>query len=187
MYKTPTIFAVIVVLAGWSLMTASSQEANGEGSVGPVTTTADGYKRVEAIDMSVQWKVIGDDLEIVLSSPTTGWLAVGFDPSEIMMDADIYIGVVHQDGSASVRDDFGTWFTSHEPDTEIGGDNDATVSGGSESAEGSTLRFRIPLESGDEYDAKLTPGGEHVMMLAYGADDDIGKRHRNRIKFTVTL
>lgn len=187
MTKTPVAFAAALLLAGWALVTLGSQETGGGDGAVTATLNDKGYKQVEAIDMTFEWKVVGEELDIVLSSPTEGWLAVGFDPSQVMMDADIYIGTVNDDGTASVRDDFGTWYTSHEPDEELGGSSDVRVVEAEESAEGSRIRFRIPLDSGDQYDAVLEPGTEHVVMLAYHDTDDIGRRHRDRIKFTVTL
>ena len=187
MTKVPYILAVAIVLILWGFVTLGSQEASSDGETVSPTVTDDGYKLVESVGMTFRWKVVDDELDIILTSPAKGWLAVGFDPTQVMKDADIYIGFVGEEGNVSVRDDFATWFTSHEPDESLGGNSDVTVTGGSESAEGSRIHFRIPLDSGDEYDRVLTPGGEHEVMLAYGENDDLGKRHRDRSKFTVEL
>jgi hypothetical protein len=186
MTKIPHVLATAILLTAFVLVTAVSQDGSSDETLEP-TTTSDGYKMVETIEMTAQWKVVDDQLEIILTSPTDGWLAIGFDPSSVMQDADIYIGYIDDEGNVTVRDDYGTWFTSHEADTSLGGSNHATVLGGSESDEGSRIRFRIPLESGDQYDNPLEEGNEHVMMLAYGTNDDIGKRHKNRVSFTVEL
>lgn len=186
MTKIPFVLAASLALTALVMVTAVSQDDDKSEAVEPAVTS-DGYKMVERIEMSVRWKVVGDELDIILTSPTEGWLAIGFDPTSVMQNADIYIGYIDEDGTATVRDDYGTWYTSHEADASLGGTNHATMVEGSESEDGSRLHFRIPLKSGDQYDNPLSPGSEHVMMLAYAAEDDIGKRHRNRTAFTVEL
>ena len=48
-----------------------------------------------------------ENLNIQVTAQTTGWVAVGFDPSSKIKDANILIGYVAADG-AFLRDDFGT-------------------------------------------------------------------------------
>ena len=83
----------------------------------------EGYQVVEVKGITFQWKTSDASLEGVLEAETDGWIAVGFDPSKGMQDANIIIGYV-EDSTVFIRDDFGTWLTSHADDEELGGTKD---------------------------------------------------------------
>lgn len=143
---------------------------------------------VEAIGMTLRYEVVGEHLELELTGPTTGWIAVGFKPSRGMKDANILIGYV--DGSeVVVSDDFGTTMTAHRPDDRLGGESHVEVISGSEDDNSTTLRFRIPLDSGDEYDQPLTVGETHRLIFAYGENgaDDTNSYHAARGSGEITL
>lgn len=89
------------------------------------------YSEASAASVIFDWAVQGDTLFIKLSAPTTGWIAVGFEPARMMKDADIIIGAVSE-GEVLIEDHFGLKPTSHIRDEEIGGTNDVTILGGSE-------------------------------------------------------
>ena len=146
------------------------------------------FQRREAIGMTFAWRVVGDTLEVELTGPTTGWIAVGFNPSSAMLDADIHIGYVT--GSEVVlSDEWGTTMRSHRPDSELGGIDDGEVISGSESDGSTTIAFPIPLASGDEYDHALSAGSTIPVILAYGQNggDDTTSYHANRAGIEITL
>jgi len=141
---------------------------------------------MEAIGMSLTWRVQGDRLQVALSGPTDGWIAVGFRPSRAMKDADIHIGYV--DGDAVVMtDQFGTGLIAHTPDEELGGTTDIGDLSGEESGGTTTIRYSIPLDSGDEYDQPLTPGETIPVILAWGRADNTSGAHRDRTTIEITL
>jgi hypothetical protein len=152
-----------------------------------VTETADGFRRVETIGMTLQWRVQGDTAEFIVTSPEQGWVGVGFDPVTTMRGADIIIGYVESDGTVVIEDHYGHQLTAHRPDTDLGGTDDVEVIGGERTGDGTKLHFRRPLDSGDEYDNPLVPGGTHKIMLAYGRTRDFSSDHgRNaRTSFEV--
>lgn len=115
----------------------------------------------------------GDSLRVTMVAPTTGWVAVGFDPTAAMKDADLVIGYV-ADGEVFLSDHFGTGHTSHRADTELGGTNDLFDVTGSEEDGRTTISFTMLLSSGDEYDTELVPGSLHEVLLAYGGDGSDG-------------
>ncbi len=117
-------------------------------------------------------------LEISISAPTTGWVAVGFEPTRAMKDADIVIGYI-ENGEIFLRDDFGDGFTTHTSDVELGGSDDVTVISGEESSGNTQILFSITLGSNDEFDKFLEVGKTVKVLLAYGPDDD--RRHRQRL------
>lgn len=145
-----------------------------------------GYNEITAEGITLQWKVSGSFLEVMISAPTNGWVAVGFDPSSLMKDANIIIGFV-KNGTPAVRDDFGSWYTSHDSDESEGGTTDVVVLRGSESGRKTELAFRLPLNSGDSFDRVLVEGRTYTVLLAYGAVDDFTTRHKKRTKVEITL
>lgn len=128
-------------------------------------------KTITVDDFEMSWVISGNQMEITMTAPTTGWVSVGFDPSAAMKDADIIIGYV-DDGDVHLRDDWGDGHISHRPDTYLGGTDDATAVFGSEEDGVTSITFRIPMDSGDQYDKVLMEGVTVKVILAYGPDGD---------------
>lgn len=127
----------------------------------------------------LRWATVSStELAVELSGPTTGWVAVGFDPTSAMLDANIIIGYVAS-GVPSIRDDYGVASTSHAADTLLGGSHDLTIDGGTENGGVTEIMFTIPLDSGDQYDKPLSAGSTYPVILARSADgqDDFSAPH----------
>lgn len=174
--KPFTIFMVLI-LAGSVLLPLSATEEE---------IIANGFKKVEVKKIVFQWRIQGENIDIILSAPTAGWISVGFDPSKMMKDADILIGYV-DNNEVFMRDDFGTGNTKHKADTDLGGTDDITINGGSESDGKTTLEFSIPLHSGDPNDRELEQKKEYKLIFAYGKKDDFTSYHKTRTSLNVTL
>jgi hypothetical protein len=181
--KRKTLLAGLTV-AGLAL--AGCQKKAGSGPT--VTQGADGSKSVQAIGMTLEWKFDGSDVQFHVTTPSKGWIGVGFDPSTIMRGAN-FILVYVKDGQAYGTDQYGSQLTNHEPDTALGGQDNVTVVSGTETSSGTEVTFRIPVDSGDQYDKVLSPGTEHTILLAYSDADDFETQHKPdaRTKVKVTL
>jgi hypothetical protein len=180
-----TLVAVVVVLA---LVSVTGAFANGQAEDATRTKLDDGFTRVSFGDVQVDWMVEGRDLRVRIAAPTTGWVAIGFEPSSAMKDANMIIGHV-DGGNADVEDHFGTRRTAHASDESLGGSRDVTEVSGTEEDGQTTLRFTIPLDSGDEYDQPLSPGSTHTAIFAYGPDgaDDYTTYHAARGSLEIDL
>ncbi len=142
---------------------------------------------VTARGMTFAWTVDGEILKGKMSAKTGGWVAVGFNPTDKMKDANIVIGYV-KDGAGSVADHFGDKATGHSDDVELGGTSDVTLVGASEENGTTTIEFSMPMASADAYDGVLTADGDTLLLLAYGPDRDSFKpRHSYRGTKTVNL
>lgn len=119
----------------------------------------------------LSWTVEGDEAVVTMSAPSTGWVAAGFHTEGAMKNAQIAMGWVDGD-SFALRDDFGTGFTTHAPDTSLGGADDLVPVSGTEEDGRTTIVFRMPLDSGDPYDRILVPGEPCRALVAYGNDGD---------------
>lgn len=147
----------------------------------------DNLKSERVGDMEVRWQVDDGNLYFEVSAPTSGWIAVGFNPEKKMKDADVIIGCVKEGGEVVIEDHFGTSMVSHTLDTELGGENQINDPEGSEENGVTTLKFVIPLDSGDAYDTVMVPGNTYTMIVAFGADDNMKQRHsfRDHIEFEL--
>lgn len=127
---------------------------------------AQDWQEVVVDGFTLNWATVsGEMLMVKLSAPTTGWLSVGFDPTQQMLDANIIIGYV-ESGTPVLRDDFGWQTTSHRADTLLGGTNDVTIDGGTEAGGTTQIEFTIPLNSGDPKDRELVVGNTYTVIFA---------------------
>ena len=151
--------------------------------------TTDGFWKVEASGITFQWKVVGTDLEIKVSAPTTGWVAVGFNPSVMMKDANVIIGYVSAGATLSLQDDYGSELTNHAVDPVSSGTQLIPL-GGTEGGGVTEIHFRIPLDSpDDQYDQDLVEGVVTKVILAHGSDgeDNFTQKHQMRTAISVEL
>ena len=162
------------------LIGAATAAAGGSAEVTP-QAGENGFTRVAAQDVELEWKVDGEKIVFVMSAPTTGWVAVGFDPDRAMKGADMIFGFV-EGGEAEISDHYGDGLFSHKADTALGGSKDVRLIEGSEENGRTTLRFSVPIDSGDQFDRSLTPGEIHTVLFAYGPDgeDNFSAKHAFR-------
>jgi hypothetical protein len=134
----------------------------------------------EIAGVEVYWTNDATYLRIGLVAPGTGFVAIGFDPVRRMEGANFILGYV-EDGKAYFRDDFGIESTAHMADVDRGGVNNIVSSAGAEWTDRTILEFIIPLDSGDEMDKPLVPGGTYTVLLAYhDLQDGFTTRHSRR-------
>lgn len=123
-----------------------------------------------------------------MSAQTSGWIAVGFDPVQMMQGASFVFGYV-ANGETFIEDMFGIrpfGPGAHPPDTELGGRNDILEHAGREEGGVTVLEFKIPLDSGDAYDKPLTPGS-HDLIAAVGSSDNFTSIHASRGKTQIDI
>ncbi len=176
---------IIIFLA---LLLASCNTIQDE-LTGPNTDLPDGegFYTAGSGTFRLRYKVIpGGLLECELKANTTGWLAVGFNPSIQMKDANFIIGNVTS-GIGSIRDDFGDSNSSHLPDPDLGGTSDVSLISATEADGISILRFSVPLNSGDSRDTVLSVGSSYPVIFASGGDDDLDSYHNALGAVTIRL
>jgi len=134
----------------------------------------------DVVDVTVYWANDANLLRVGLESPGTGYVSIGFAPEFRMEGANFIVGYVHE-GDAFLRDDFGTSPTGHTADTDRGGASHVLSSAGTEWADHTVIEFVIPLDSGDEMDKPLRPGGTYSILVAYhDLQDGFEAKHSRR-------
>lgn len=137
---------------------------------------------------TLSWAVENETAIFAIRAQTTGWVAIGFDPVEIMDQADMVFGWVEQDGSVQVHDAFSIgMFGPHPVDTDQGGSFDILESAVTESGGFTTFEFSRALETGDAADKPLPTDTELSIIWAYGAADDFELIHDRAGAATIRL
>ncbi|MBU2646709.1 DOMON domain-containing protein [bacterium] len=144
-------------------------------SLSPLSA-ADFAHTIDVKKVQFQWSVDGENLRIGLSGQTDGWVAIGFNPTQKMKDANIIIGYVKQ-GKVYISDDFGTAQKKHSADSRLGGKENVSAVSGSEKGGVTSLQFTIPLDSKDIKDTVIDPKKSTVVMLATGRRDSFRLSH----------
>jgi|MTBAKMStandDraft_1061839.scaffolds.fasta_scaffold12436_2 hypothetical protein len=167
---TPGTTAPVETTATATLPTATpGPEWNADGTIS--AGEYDGEVTLSDGRMVVYWKTDSDMLYMGLWGQVTGWVAIGFEPTTAMKDADMILGYV-DDGKSAVFDQYATGtFGPHPSDTELGGTSDILDAGGSESGGVTVIEFSRKLNTGDRFDKELTPGNT-VRFIWSMADSD---------------
>ncbi len=138
---------------------------------------------ISDIEMEFFWEFSKEEQElyIILESPGSGWMAVGFDPTNMMADADIIIaGFVNE--TFTLEEHYGVAITSHSKIDETY----IKISTGERSDDLSRIELVIPLGEDSRYD--LRQGEVHTIMLSYhNSSDNFFQRHTQRTKIEVEL
>ncbi|MBN2050378.1 MAG: DOMON domain-containing protein [Spirochaetales bacterium] len=147
-----------------------------------VSSVAGGFSRVEADSgYTFTWKIVGNEIEATMSAPTTGWVAVGFNPTNKMQGATYVIGYV-KDGTAQLRHDWGHSPIGHRAVTDMGGVSRVTLISGREENGRTELSFRLPLNPGDQYFTPIKAGERNTVIWAFGSNngDNYTAKHTKR-------
>lgn len=126
---------------------------------------------------TVYWKNDDQFLYMALRGKTTGWVAIGLEPTSRMKDADMVFGWV-KEGKATVLDLYSTGsFGPHPPDEELGGTNDLLAVAGKEEIGYTTIEFKRKLNTEDQYDKVFTPGQTINFIWALARTDSFTVKH----------
>ena len=120
--RTVTLFALAVPIALGCCGTSEGEEAPAENGTASGGTAGS----VSRDGVSLEWEFSEDFVEFTLTAPTTGWVAVGFDASSAMLDADIAIGYVSE-GQVFMSDQWGDGYTEDEFDHVVVPDGEHSI------------------------------------------------------------
>ena len=146
------------------------------------------WQTASAGGVTFQYRVTQDsqNLEGKMTASTTGWVAVGFNPTSVMRNANFIIGYLSA-GTGNIRDDWGTSNTTHVSDVSLGGQNNVTLVTGTESAGSTMLHFTIPLSTTDQYDRNMQIGQTYPIILAKGSADNYTGQHNDAGYASITI
>lgn len=141
-------------------------------------------KTITKSEMEVSWQVVDDHLQIEMSAPTTGWVAIGFNTRAQLTGTSLFMGRVHQ-GKSEVVDFYVRAPGDYEPVTALGGTSVVQDVNGEEKESYTLVSFRIPLCPKSTFHQQLRKGETYHLLLAYSREDDF--RHHSIMRTSVTI
>lgn len=124
-------------------------------------------------DITLSFKVCGDQFIGTATAKGTGWAAVGFSTDQYMPGTDVFMAGVLSDGTPYGSDRF-AYFRSPPV---LDGQQDASLSSASESNGFTSFTFSRPLSTGDAMDYDLTVGNYHILLAYNEISDSLTDRH----------
>lgn len=186
MKKVSAMFVTLMLMAG--IVSCSKEKAKEEPK--GISSTAEkgdtGYTyKISVENITFNWKA-GKNLAVKIKAKTTGWIGIGFNPSEGMKDANFIMGYV-KDGKVTISNQHGTSKSLHKSNVDLGGKENVTAKAGSEKNGETELSFEIPFKTGDKLDRPVDLNGDTTILLAYGQSDLLAQQHMSRAKIKVNL
>jgi len=125
----------------------------------------------------VHWKNDAENLYMGLEGKAEGFVAIGFEPTQAMKDADMVMGWVSR-GKATVLDLYSTGiYGPHPPDEDLGGTDDILEFGGTEADGWTVIEFKRKMDTGDEFDKAFRPGQTVDIIWSMSGTDSLAIRH----------
>lgn len=128
-------------------------------------------QKIQAGSMQFEAWLQDEAIEIRLEAATKGWLAVGFNDKNDIVHSDLLQFRV-EDGLVYAEDQYVTGVGKHPKDTQLGGEDHIEILSGEEQGGKTSVRFRIPFNSGDRYDFPHRLDKDFWLILAYSVDKD---------------
>lgn len=136
---------------------------------------------------TVYWSNDEEYLYMALKGQTSGWVSIGFEPTQAMKDADMIFGWV-SGGTPSVLDIYSTGaFGPHPPDQQLGGTNDLLETGGVEANGFTIIELKRKLDTRDRYDKAFTKGQNINIIWGLGTSDSLDSPHNARGSGSIKL
>ncbi|HMO40712.1 MAG TPA: DOMON domain-containing protein [Saprospiraceae bacterium] len=147
---------------------------------------AQSMKTITKNGMTVQWKILGDSLQMSLHAPTPGWVAVGFNTSDQLQGTHLIMG--HVVGKqVHIEDRYIRRPGDHALITSLGGSDALYDKHGTETDVGTTLHFKLPLRTCDDYHIDLQPSKSYYLLMAYSREDDFEHHSMMRTSIKIIL
>jgi len=184
-----TVISVALVLAVFVFSCSKGEESASTpaSSAQPMQAAAEGSGfTLNAAKVDFTWNISGEMLSVKLKAPTTGWVGIGFNPSEEMKDANFILGFI-KDGKVSVLDQHGSSKRNHKEDAALGGADNVADTSGTEAGGSTEISFSMPLKAGDTLDKEIKAQTDQVILLAYGKTDRLAQQHVANAKLKVNL
>ncbi|NOQ53120.1 MAG: hypothetical protein GQ558_00790 [Thermoplasmata archaeon] len=178
--RTATIILTVAVLM---LLLAPSCAAEGSSVDGDIHD--DEYEfRVSLGDghFTLYWKFLDNDtIQMAIQAKASGMVAVGFDPTVRMKDADMVIAFRQATGEFDLHDAWSLGETGpHPDDVDEGGSFDLLKYTVKESGGVTTAEFTRLLSTGDDLDNDIPREGKMTLIWATSDTDEFATYHTRR-------
>lgn len=136
--------------------------------------------------MQMAWTMDEHNMHVELSSPTDGWLAIGFNTQSQLKGSMLIMARV-RDGKAEVVDHYVVMPGVYRPFVEQGSPPVAFDVSGKETAAGTEVSFSLRLNHYGPLETMLEKGQAYFLHMAYSLDDNFQHHSVHRTLETITL
>ena len=143
-------------------------------------------QKIEKNGMLVSWEEKGEWLEIEMSAPTQGWLAIGFNEEDGLSGTHLVMAAI-RGNEPELSDRYILGAGDHRALSDLGVRERLQLISGEENASGSRVSFRIPKHSTNEYHKNLLPGTSFYLLMAYSREDDFKHHSVMRTSVQITI
>lgn len=181
LYLLP-LFLVLFAIA----CASDSENAEIDAKSGASKSVSKGMLKSESdyIKMKLEFDEKRENVIITMSAKTEGWLSVGFEPSRMMKDAEIFIAYV-SDGEVTFSHHYGSSSVKHK---KIEGSEDYTEILSHSVKDGWVkVKFSRSLDAEGEYYKTFEKGREMRVIYAIGKENNFKSRHIKRGSGTVVV
>lgn len=134
------------------------------------------------------WKIEGDKAFMAIDAKAPGWVAVGFQPTAVMANADMIFGFVDAANKVGAVDAWSTGiFGPHPADTSQKGSDNILSSAGKRTADRVVFEFSRLLNTGDKLDKVIPATGSFKIIWAYGPNFQFTANHVKAGSATLTM
>lgn len=121
----------------------------------------------------------GNYLLMELRAPTTGWVAVGFNSTNNIVQSDLLMMHI-VNGKVECQDMYVKGLGDPRLDDTLGGSQDLEIIAAEEKNNETYLQFRRSWPAKDKYDYQLQNGQAFWLILAYSTHDEFDHHSRMR-------
>lgn len=144
------------------------------------------WKSIRERGMEVRWRFTEDQIELEMSAPTTGWLAIGFNGRSGLTGTNLIMGSV-ANGETTLSDQYVSRPGDHRPISEHGGKSWLQLVDGEETDSQTRIRFLLPRGQSDQWHHALTPGKNLYLLVAFSREDDFAHHSMMRTEVKIEL
>ena len=150
----------------------------------PLLWIASAQGPIQVGSMIFDYEIQNDSVQIELKAPTRGWVGIGFNDKNAIIGSDLLLFSV-RNGKTISADQYVRGPQDHPDDNVLGGRCDIQVLSGQEVNGWTTVQFKIPLNSGDQFDFEHDFEKETWLIMAYSREDDFTHHSmmRKHLKF----
>lgn len=176
---------VILLLSSVSISSSGASISQGIEIILDGVITSGEYTHNHTVsdgDYLLYWRNIDNEIYFGIEGKTNGWVAIGINPTFMMLDADMYFGWVNSNGTVEIVDAIATGLTGpHPADVDEGGTDDILQYNGSETGQTTTIEFKRLLTTADTgHDNPIPTTGTIKIIWALGSSDSFDAPHTKR-------
>ena len=143
-------------------------------------------KSITKNSMTVEWEIVGENMNITMEAPVKGWLAIGLNTKNQLTDTQLMIACVDGDG-VSAKDFLVLKPGDYRPMLLLGAKDCIQNLSGKEGASKTTISFSIPIKAVDEFHYSIKEGESMYFLMAYSQEDNFYHHSIMRTSVKIVL